>query len=131
VGTDVVLRVEGERHRLIIRHERPRPEWLREWAERARRLRTGEPAQRRGRVVKMTEPELDAAMLALVRLQPGRARTHYERLEVRHGGVGCSQDRKEQAVTRLLDSGLVRRVELEKPVGRRRDGLWPVEQNSV
>lgn len=57
-------------------------------------------------------------MLELVRRDPGRSRSHYERLTVSAGGVRASQERKERAVTSLLEDGALERVELEKPQGR-------------
>lgn len=57
-------------------------------------------------------------VLDLVRKDPGHPRSYYERLPVAQGGVRCSQDRKERAVTSLLEDGTLERVELEKPRGR-------------
>jgi hypothetical protein len=57
-------------------------------------------------------------VLDLVRKDPGKSRSYYERLPVAQGGVKASQERKERAVTSLLNDGSLERVELEKPQGR-------------
>jgi hypothetical protein len=84
-----------------------------------------------GKLPGMPEAELDAALLQLVRVQPGRARTHYERLEVRSGGIKTSQERKERSMDRLLAAGLVLKTELPRAVGRQTHGIWPAAENSV
>jgi len=61
---------------------------------------------------------LCAAMIELVRQQPGKSRSYYERLPVAQGGVRSSQERKERIITSLLNDGSLERVELEKPQGR-------------
>ena len=57
-------------------------------------------------------------LLALVRKDPGKSRSYYERLPVAQGGVKCSQERKERAIESLLNDGSLERVELEVPKGR-------------
>lgn len=57
-------------------------------------------------------------LLELVRRDPGKSRSYYERLPVAQGGVKCSQERKERAIESLLNDGSLERVELEKPQGR-------------
>ena len=57
-------------------------------------------------------------ILELVRKDPGKSRSYYERLPVAQGGVKASQERKERAVTSLLNDGSLERIELEKPQGR-------------
>lgn len=57
-------------------------------------------------------------ILQLVRNDGGKSRSYYERLPVAQGGVKASQERKERAVTSLLNDGSLERVELEKPQGR-------------
>jgi len=57
-------------------------------------------------------------MIELVRREPGKSRSYYERLPVTQGGVKCSQERKERIITSLLNDGSLERVELEKPQGR-------------
>ena len=58
------------------------------------------------------------ALLDLVRAQPGRARSYYERLPKAQGGPGYSQERKERAITSLVNDGCLKMVPLEKPHGR-------------
>lgn len=57
-------------------------------------------------------------LLQLIRNDPGKSRTYYERLSVSHGGVKSSQDRKERAIDSMLRDGQLERVELSKPIGR-------------
>jgi hypothetical protein len=57
-------------------------------------------------------------LIELVRRDPGKSRSYYERLPVLKGGVKCSQERKERAIESLLNDGSLERVELEKPQGR-------------
>lgn len=58
------------------------------------------------------------ALLDLVRQQPERARTHYERLTKAQGGPGHSQERKERAMTSLINDGCIKIVMLDKPKNR-------------
>ena len=53
-----------------------------------------------------------------MRKDAGKSRSYYERLPVAQGGVKASQERKERAVTSLLNDGSLERIELEKPQGR-------------
>jgi len=57
-------------------------------------------------------------LMDLIRRDAGRGRSHYERLPVAQGGVKASQERKERALTSLLNDGSVERIELETPKGR-------------
>ena len=57
-------------------------------------------------------------LLELVRRDPGKARSYYERLPVVAGGIKASQERKERAMNSLLSDGSLERVELESPRGR-------------
>ncbi len=88
----------------------------------ARPLKAGERAQLK--VDAKEQKELDDwvricdGLLELVRRDPGHSRSHYERLPVAQGGVKASQERKERAVTSLLNDGSLERVELENPKGR-------------
>lgn len=58
------------------------------------------------------------SMIDLVRNEPGKSRSYYERLPVSHGGIRCSQEKKERVIDSLLREGQLKRVELEKPQGR-------------
>lgn len=108
----------SEVHPDVLGH--PRPVWFSHSV--ARPLRTGERQQ-----VKLDAQEqrlldewvrLCDEMVELVRRDPGRSRTHYERLTAAQGGARGSQDRKERAVDSLLNDGSLERVELEVPRGR-------------
>ena len=57
-------------------------------------------------------------LLDMVRQDPGKSRSYYERLPMAQGGVKASQERKERAVTSLLNEGSLERIELDKPQGR-------------
>lgn len=57
-------------------------------------------------------------LVELVRRDPGKSRSYYERLSLAQGGVKASQERKELSVTSLINDGLLERVELDKPQGR-------------
>lgn len=67
-------------------------------------------------------------MVDLIRRDPHKSRSHYERLPVSQGGVKCSQERKERAIDSLLLDGILERVELEKPSGRANHYLSVVEE---
>ena len=57
-------------------------------------------------------------LLDLIRRDPDRSRSYYERLPVSQGGVKASQERKERAITSMINDGSIVRVELEAPKGR-------------
>lgn len=88
----------------------------------ARPLKTGERAQLKEDRKEAKELEvwnkLCDEIIDLVRKDPGRSRSHYERLPANQGGVKGSQERKERAITSLLNDGSLIRVELEVPKGR-------------
>jgi hypothetical protein len=88
----------------------------------ARPLRPGERAQVKVDAREARELEewgrLCNEILELVRRDAGHARSYYERLPVAQGGARGSQERKERALTALLNDGSLERVELENPRGR-------------
>jgi len=88
----------------------------------ARPLKPGERIQLKEDLKEARQQEswerMSNDILDLVRRDPGKSRSHYERLPSAQGGVKGSQERKERAVASLLESGCLVRVELEKPVGR-------------
>jgi hypothetical protein len=88
----------------------------------ARALKPGERVQLKEDIKEAQEQDRWAALcdelLALVRAQPGHSRSHYERLPVAQGGVKASQERKERALTSMLNDGSLERIELETPKGR-------------
>ena len=57
-------------------------------------------------------------LIELVRTQPRKSRSHYERLPVAQGGVKASQERKERAMSSMIDDGMLEVIHLEKAVGR-------------
>ena len=88
----------------------------------ARPLKAGERTQLKEDRKEQREIEnfnaLCADLIELVRRDPGHARSYYEQLSTVQGGVKGSKDRKERAITSLLEEGSLVRVELEKPVRR-------------
>lgn len=88
----------------------------------ARPLKAGERMQmkeeRKDQKEQMQWSRICDDMLELVRRDPNKSRSYYERLPVTQGGVRCSQERKERAIEALLRDGQLERVELEKPQGR-------------
>lgn len=88
----------------------------------ARPLKPGERTQLKEDRKELKEQEhwcrICDELLELVRRDPGKSRSYYERLPVAQGGVRCSQERKERAVESLLGDGSLERIELEKPQGR-------------
>ena len=88
----------------------------------ARPLKQGERAQLKEDRKEAREQDSWNAMcdelLELIRKDPGHSRSHYERMPVAKGGVKASQDRKERAMTSMINDGSVVRVELESPKGR-------------
>jgi hypothetical protein len=88
----------------------------------ARPLKAGERAQIKEERKEQRENEVWEKILIdmvnLVRERPRHARSYYERLPVAQGGVKGSQERKEKAITTLLDDNVLIRTDLEKPTGR-------------
>jgi hypothetical protein len=88
----------------------------------ARPLKQGERAQLKEDRKEAREQENWTALcddiLDLIRRSNGHSRSHYERLPIAQGGVKGSQERKERAITSLLNDGSLVRVELEVPKGR-------------
>ena len=71
------------------------------------------------------DEQLEQNLLECVSKDPGKAFSYYCRLPLSKGGVPGSQERKEQHLRKLLDSGRIRMVNLPKPVGRKTHGIWP------
>jgi len=57
-------------------------------------------------------------IIDLVRNDPLHARSYYEQLPLNKGGVKGSRERKERAITSLIEDGSLVRIELEAPKGR-------------
>ena len=88
----------------------------------ARPLKPGERIDLKDQVKEERErtqwATLTQQMIQLIRANPNRARSYFERLTTAEGGLKCSQERRERLMNSLLADGLVERVELEKPQGR-------------
>lgn len=88
----------------------------------ARPLKHGERAQFKEEQKEQRENEnwerICRDLVDLVRNQPRKSRSHYERLPVAQGGIKASQDRKERAMSSLIEDGVLEIILLDKPVGR-------------
>ncbi len=88
----------------------------------ARPLKSGERVQLREDRKEAKELEswndMCVDLIKLIRNDSGHARSYYEQLPVNKGGVKGSRERKERAVTSLIEDGSLVRVELEVPRGR-------------
>jgi len=84
------------------------------------------PAGHPERDVARLDSQLERELIGLVERDPGRGESHYCRVPLNEGGVKGSQERKERALARLIDSGQLLRVELERPLGRLKRAVFPV-----
>jgi hypothetical protein len=101
----------------------------------ARPLQPGERAQikedRKDQKEQDLWTKLCSDIIDLIRRDPDKSRTHYERLPVSQGGVKGSQDRKEKAIDQLISDGIVEIVEYDKPMGRAKHYLRVVETETA
>lgn len=67
-------------------------------------------------------------IIDMMRRDPDKTRTHYERLPVSQGGVKGSQERKEKAINQLISDGIIENVDYEKPTGRAKSFIRVVEE---
>lgn len=88
----------------------------------ARPLKPGERAQLKDDIKEQREQEswdrICFDLLMLIRNDPEKSRSYYERMPVVKGGVKASQERKERAITSMIEDGRIERVELDLPRGR-------------
>ena len=88
----------------------------------ARVLHAGERAQLKEEIKDAKESEqwerICDDLTTLIRSDPGKSRSYYERMSLADGGVKASQERKERAIDNLISSGKIEKVMLDKPVGR-------------
>lgn len=93
----------------------------------ARPLKTGERQQMKedNKELKLQDEwtQLCDDLIDLVRQQPGRSRSYYERLSRAQGGPGHSQERKERAMTSLINDGCLVIEMFDKPKGRADHGM--------
>ncbi len=93
----------------------------------ARPLKSGERQQMKedNKELKLQDEwtQLCNDLIDLVRQQPGRSRSHYERLPRTQGGLGHSQERKERAMTSLINDGCLVIELFDKPKGRADHGM--------
>ncbi len=101
----------------------------------ARPLKPGEREQgkedRKNDEETMKWNRLCSDMLVLVRCDPGKSRSYYERLGSSEGGVRGSQDRKIKAIDHLLNEGMLEIVKLDKPLGRMNHYLRVVDNETA
>lgn len=114
-GSVVSVTMSEDRVVVSVNSPRPNPVWL----------HNGTKTGRLGNS-KLTESELDCEMFKIISTEPGRAKSYYTQLSKDSGGFGCSQQRKEKSVDRLISSGLVVVKPLDNPVGRKTHEIWPV-----
>ena len=98
--------------------KRPDPVWLRKQKGSEKKSNTGLTRKH------LPDSDIRNALLALLRAQPGRARTHYVQLPPSEGGCSGSQGRKAQLLDTLITEGTVQERKLEKPQGRKTHGLY-------
>ena len=88
----------------------------------ARVLQAGERAQLKEEIKDAKESEqwerICDDLVTLIKCDPGKSRSYYERKSMADGGVKASQERKERAIDNLISSGRIEKVMLDKPVGR-------------
>lgn len=88
----------------------------------ARPLKRGERGQLREEAKEeRNQKEIDRIskdIIAFILREPNQSRSFYERTPESQGGVRGSQDRKEKAITRMLDDGILARLEYTQPKGR-------------
>ena len=88
----------------------------------ARVLRTGERILLKEEILSNKEQEtfsrLCEDIIIMVRKDPDHARSYYEQLPIAKGGIKGSRERKEKAITTMLEAGVLVRIELETPKGR-------------
>lgn len=88
----------------------------------ARVLQVGERAQLKDDMKEQKENEqwdrICNDLVTLIRNDPGKSRSYYERMPIAEGGVKASQERKERAIDSLIKDGRIERVMLDKPKGR-------------
>jgi hypothetical protein len=76
--------------------------------------------------LKKDNEQLKLDLLRLVRVLPGKAKSFYTQLGMDEGGVKGSQERKEKALEELINANQIKRVQLEKAVGRKNHELYAV-----
>ena len=64
------------------------------------------------------EIELGLLLMNLIVAKPEHTRSYYERLSSEEGGIRASQVRKKAAISRLLEEGKIKRVQLDEIKGR-------------
>ena len=60
------------------------------------------------------ETELGLLLINLIIAKPEHTRSYYERLPSEEGGIRASQVRKKEALSRLLEEGKIKRVQLKE-----------------
>ena len=117
---DVVVRKSEDGLLVVVRTQRPDPVWLRGLGESGGAVPASE-----GGWCKVSDDELRGWLLGAVKADPGRGASHYARLKKGEGGLGASQERKENMLKVLLKSGELRLFELPFKTGRLTHVVYP------
>lgn len=113
VDCNVVVRLVGDELRVVVHSQRPNPVWLEK--------------HRAGRKMETSDQQIEEQLFALVMAEPGLGPTYYTRLSPDVGGIRASQERKEAVLGRMIEAGRLVCSQLDKQVGRRKVGVFPVE----
>ena len=121
-GSDLVTSIRGD-YAVSVRKQPGCGNLIRVWRddpnrEENKRKRKEEAQRIKAEADLKRQESVRGELLDLIRAQPGRARTYYERLPVHQGGVKSSQENKEKAISAMMQEGLVEMVMLARPVGR-------------
>lgn len=122
-GNDIRTSIRGN-YAVSVRNQKGCGNLVRVWRddpnrEDNQRKRKEEAARIKREAELKRQQAVRSELLDLIRSQPRKSRSHYERLSVDQGGVKAGQDKKEQAITQMLNEGLVDMIMLARPVGRK------------
>jgi hypothetical protein len=109
----VTMRVVDGELRVSVHTPRPDPVWLSKYRD-----------ENRDKRLTVSDDELEAGLVALVEEDPGRGPSHYVRIPLGLGGLKGSQERKEKALQRLIERGVLVVSPLDEPVGRHKVGVF-------
>ena len=117
---DVVVRKSENGLTVVVRTRRPEPVWLKGLNGSGGAVRASE-----GGWCKVSDEQLRDWLLKTVKADPGRGVSHYVRLKKGEGGLGASQERKENMLKALLESGELRLFKLPFKTGRMTHVIYP------
>lgn len=107
----------------IVRAFTPRvkPTWL--------HAKDGEPTDTVSRIKfkvqeKKDNSQLKLDVLRLIKAIPGRSKSFYTQLSLEDGGIRGSQERKDKAIEEMINANQIKRILLEKAIGRKNHELF-------